>query len=216
MVDVKSIKGWDYLKLSLLVFVCIHIENVYIMLGNLLLKEAVSSTLLAIINWVATGLSWGLVVYLTIRYAKKNLGFSLNCNEKIGIIRWGIVLIPVLVKAILWCTFGDGLMVYQTFVKYGVVKFIFQYIYYIFETAMFTSIVVFGQLGCEKWFKNRIIPYGGIICGLTWGLMHTFYQGRVADGIYHMVEGFIFGIVYLILKKDVYKTYLILFLTFTL
>ncbi len=48
----------------------------------------------------------------------------------------------------------------------GWLKFIFQYIYYVFETGLVLLIIVFGQKAFEKWFHNDsrvLIPYVCII-----------------------------------------------------
>ena len=81
---------------------------------------------------------------------------------------------------------------------------------------MFTGIIIFGQLACEKWFKNSNIPYGGIICALTWGVIHIATKGYIVIGMVSMFLGFIFGSSYLLLKRDAIKTVIVLFLMFIL
>lgn len=75
-------------------------------------------------------------------------------------------------------------------------------------------IIVFGQKACEKWFKNERIPYGGIVVALTWGLAHIFTKGEILVGLMAALGGFIFGIVYLLVNRDIKKTFLLLFIMF--
>lgn len=66
----------------------------------------------------------------------------------------------------------------------------------------------------ETVFKKRNIPYGGIICGLTWGLAHIFTKGSLVTGANGLVYGFLFGVAYLVVGRDIKKTWLVLFLMF--
>ena len=63
-----------------------------------------------------------------------------------------------------------GFKVVKEFYYNGVLKFIFQYIYYVFETGLFTLIIVFGQKAFEKmvweseisiWRNRGCIDLGG-------------------------------------------------------
>lgn len=63
----------------------------------------------------------------------------------------------------------NGSKVLQEFASKGMLKFVFQYIYYLFEVMLFMLIIVYGQKACEVWFKRTNIPYGGIVVALTWG-----------------------------------------------
>jgi hypothetical protein len=66
------------------------------------------------------------------------------------------------------------------------------------------------------WFKKENIPYGGIILAITWGLAHIFTKGNVSVGLLSALGGFAFGIVYLLVNRDIKKTLLILFIMFIL
>lgn len=87
---------------------------------------------------------------------------------------------------------------------------------YGFDIFIRTLILVFGQKAFELWFKKKDIPYGGIILALTWGLAHIFTKGSIAVGLLSALGGFIFGIVYLLVNRDIKKTIPILFLMFIL
>lgn len=99
--------------------------------------------------------------------------------------------------------------------KLGVLRFFFQYIYYIFEIVLVTLILVFGQIACEKWFKRVNIPYGGIVIAITWGMGH-FLTKDFSTGISCMFLGLAYGSIYLLVNRDIRKTYLILWVMFVL
>lgn len=109
----------------------------------------------------------------------------------------------------------NGLKIVLEYQNLGLLLLIFQYVY-AFETALFTLMIVFGQKACELWFKNSRLPYGGIIAGLTWGLGHIFTKGSLLTGIFSMLLGFLFGAMYLLLNRDIKKTYIVLLLLFVL
>lgn len=77
-------------------------------------------------------------------------------------------------------------------------------------------IIIFGQKACEKWFNNEVIPYGGIILALTWGIIHIVSKESILIGLISVCGGFLFGTVYLIVGKDYRKTLLLMFLMFVL
>ncbi|MCI8968134.1 MAG: hypothetical protein HFH75_11200 [Lachnospiraceae bacterium] len=104
----------------------------------------------------------------------------------------------------------------REFHNLGALLFTFQYIYYAFETMLFMLIIVFGQRACEAWFGGGRIPYGGIVCGLTWGAAHIFTKGSLVVGLGSILSGFLFGSAYLLVNRDIRKAWIVMFLMFTL
>ena len=98
----------------------------------------------------------------------------------------------------------------------GPVRFCFQYLYYAFEAVLFTLMIVFGQRACEGWFGRPGFPYGGIAVALTWGLAHILTKGSVAVGLLSALAGFLYGVIYLLVNRDLRKAYPILCLLFML
>ena len=84
------------------------------------------------------------------------------------------------------------------------------------ETIMFLLIIIFGQKALEIWTKKRNVPWGGIICGVTWGIVHVISRGEVDIqlGIFATISGFLFGAAYLLANRDFIKSWLILYLMF--
>lgn len=114
------------------------------------------------------------------------------------------------------CWDWNGFKILLEFQRLGWLKFIFQYLYYIAESFLISLVLVFGQKAFETWFKNDKIPYGGILLGLTWGLMHILSKGSVLTGIMTCLAGFLFGNVYHLVNKDYKKTFIIVTILFML
>lgn len=220
MKDLILVKSWDYFKVILLIFASICIELVYgLLFEPIIYGTSIQnwSTTQWIIHWIITCISWGIALYFILLYAKRKMNFSVKSNDKtIELWRWGVIIICVIACTIVSYISWEGFKPVKEFVNLGLIRFIFQYLYYFFETCMFTGIIIFGQLAFEKWFKNSNIPYGGIICALTWGAVHFVTKGDFLAGIVSMFLGFVFGSSYLLLKRDAIKTVPVLFLMFVL
>ena len=213
-----EVKGFDYLSLALYAFGGLGIEAIYAFLlepmiyGKQMADWTVSQN---IIHWVVTCITWGIITWLIIRYSKQKYGFDIFVREnKMKFWQWlGVVLCIVFSITVSYMDW-DGFKVVKEFEKKGLLKFIFQYIYYVFETALFTMILVYAQKAFEVWFKRKNIPYGGIILAVTWGFAHIFTKGSTTVGLMAALSGFTFGIVYLLVNRDIRKTLPILFLMF--
>jgi len=83
---------------------------------------------------------------------------------------------------------------------------------------MFGLIIVFGQKAFEIWTKKRNVPWGGIICGFTWGIAHVISRGGfdVLNGVLGTLFGFLFGAAYLLTNRDFKKSWVVLFFMFVL
>lgn len=108
----------------------------------------------------------------------------------------------------------NGFKILKEFQNLGVFKFVFQYIYYLFETMLFMLILVYSQKSFEIWFRKENVPYGGMILAITWGLAHIFTKGSAKVGLLSGLLAFGFGVVYLLVNRDIKKTFLILFIMF--
>lgn len=218
--DKSKTNGWDYFSLGLYAFGGLGIEVVYAYLLEPLLYGMPMqewTDLQSILHWIITCITWGLVSFLLIKSAQKNHGFALfDRTQKMKVWQWAAVVFGVVF--IIACNYfnWNGFKVIMEYQKKGFLLFVFQYIYYAFETVLFMLIIVFGQKAFELWFKNDRIPYGGFLCGLTWGLAHIFTKGSLLVGLEGVVLGFILGAVYLLVNKDVRKTYLLLFIMFAM
>ena len=175
------------------------------------------STMQHILHWILTCALWGAVAVWLIRDIKKRCGYDLMEKGKpMKFWQWAVIAFGCV--GAIWITSmdWDGLKVIMEFKSKGALLFTFQYIYYAFETVLFTLIIVFGQKAFELWFRKANIPYGGIICGMSWGLAHIFTKGDIATGLWGLVLGFIMGTAYLLTNRDIKKAYVVLFIMFAL
>lgn len=225
MTHESSIKeaGWKYLLLSLGAFLGLALEAVHaygwepIVFGVESLSDY--ATWQVVLHWVITCLTWAVVGCLLVRIAKDKLGFNLwKTGDKMKQWQYIAVLLGVILSLVMSYLSWDGFKVIKEFQSKGLIRFIFQYIYYLVETGMFLMIIVFGQKAFEIWTKKRNLPWGGIICGLTWGIAHLVSRGvfDIENGVLSTISGFMFGAAYLLTNRDIKKSWLILFVMFAL
>ena len=216
----NTVKGWKYCVIALLAFAGLGLE---VLIGLVIepvlygVQMGEWNTWQNIIHWIITCIVWGIVTYFLIRYSKKKYEFDLfKKAEPMKMWQWIAVAACIAFSLVVSFMDWNGSKVLKEFYYNGWLKFIFQYIYYMFETALFMLIIVFGQKAFEKWFQSDKIPYGGIAVALTWGLVHTFTKGSIASGLISALGGFLFGVVYLLVNRDIKKTYLLLLIMFVL
>lgn len=169
-----------------------------------------------IIHWVITCTLWCAVSWCIIQLAKEKYGFDIfQKGSKMAAWQWVPIAAFIIGSLILSYLDWNGSKLMKEFYANGPVRFVFQYIYYIFETILVTLILVFGQNAFEAWFHKRNIPYGGIIVAITWGIAH-FFTKDILTGVITMISGLAFGSVYLLVNRDVRKAYPILWIMFVL
>ncbi len=214
----KKVTGWDYLCLALYAFAGLGMEAVLaFILEPLLYGVQMNEWTVAqnVIHWIMTCIVWGCFAFFLISVAKKKYDFNIFVKaEKMKVWQWIATICCVIFVLVTSYIDWDGFKVVKEFYANGWLKFIFQYIYYVFETVLVMLIIVFAQKAFDKWFKNENIPYGGIIAGLTWGLAHIFTKGSLSIGLLCMLSGFLFGAAYLLVNRDIKKTYILVFIMF--
>lgn len=215
----KKITGADYLYLSLYAFAGIGLELVLIGVTEFLFGVALENYTVFqhIIHWIVICIIWLLAGMFLINLSKKKYGFDL-WEHKSKLKGWqyiGIVLCLVISIGSHYVSW-EGFKPFLEFERLGTLKFVFQYIYYLFEAFLISLIVIFGQKACEKWFRNESVPYGGIVLAVTWGLMHIVSKGSVAVGLLTAFGGFLYGSAYLIAGKDYRKALPLMCLMFVL
>ena len=166
-------------------------------------------------HWTLSCLTWGIVAWLLVKYSKQKQHFDIFAETtRPKAWQWACVAACFLVIAAVSYLAWGGFKIIIEFRGLGPLHFVFQYVYYAFETILFSLIIIFSQKAGELRFKKQNIPYGGIFAALTWGLIHALTQGSLFVGLYAAVNGLVFGIVYLLLKRDVRKHIIISYLMF--
>ena len=216
----KTAKGFDFLTLALLAFGGLGMEVLYAyLLEPLLYGAEMQAWTLAqtLCHWVLTIITWGIFAALLCRRSQRRYGFDLFAEqEPMHVWQWLAAAVCVGLALVVSYMDWEGFKVVKEYHSNGALKFVFQYVYYFFETALFTLIIVFAQKAFETWFKVKNISYGGIICAVTWGIAHIFTKGSLWVGLLSALSGFAYGVVYLLLGRDIRKTYLALAVMFIL
>lgn len=213
-------RGFDYLLLSLTAFGGLGIEMLYAYLIEPMIygKQMQEwSQMQSIIHWTVTCITWGLVAIYLHRTSKKDYGFDLlKKMDSMRVWQYVAVILSIILSIFSSYRSWGGFKVAIEFGRKGALLFTFQYIYYAFEVALVLLIIVFAQKAFEEWFNNKKIPYGGIICGFTWGLVHIITKGSVIIGLEGLLLGFMLGAAYLFVNRDIKKAYLVLLFMFIL
>lgn len=100
----------------------------------------------------------------------------------------------------------------------GVWAFVFQYLYYLFESALILLLVALGQHGAEAFFSHpflRYIPFGGAFCALTWGMLHGLSKDLLT-AVLCIVLSALFGVSYLLARRNLRYAYAVVALIFLL
>jgi len=175
-----------------------------------------------IIHWGFMCAIWGFGAWFLWRISKERGYDILEEWPKAPLTNWIIVFVllgfMIVTSYISWGGFKPivslGAM-HRIFGNNGTLAFIAQQIYYLFEVAIFVTIIAFGQKFGETAFKEKRVPWGGIVCALTWGLVHIYTQDLLV-GLVAVVWGLVFGTTYLLLKKNMRHAYPMIFLMFVL
>lgn len=216
----KKVTGWDYFSLGMLAFAGLGLEVLYAsvlepMIYGVTMQDW--NTNQTIIHWIITCISWWIIGYLLILVSRKKYQFNLfEAADKMAKWQWISVIFCIVLALVASYIDWKGFKIIREFQNKDLVLFVFQYIYYAFETVLFMLIIIFTQKAFEAWFKRKNIPYGGLICGITWGLAHAFTKGSIWIGLEGVVLGFLLGVMYLLVNRDIKKAYIALLIMFAL
>lgn len=165
--------------------------------------------------WILAYIIWGTGFFII---SKKSRPLRIIEQAKPN---WAVYIIALVIVVILSAISWGGFKPYIELTGavsglgagFGLAAFALQYLYYALEAALMLVILSCGQLAGEKLFGKNILPYGGIVLALLWGLPHAFTQG-ITGGLWAMLFAFIYGIAYNAVKgqkKIAYPLILLLF-----
>lgn len=201
----------DYLGYALYAFGGLGIEILLMMIETNLWGVQKNDWTLNqnIIHWIITCIVWGVFFVVLL---KKPIKIHIEGND----INWFgvsvIVICSIIYTSYVWGGFKPAI----EWSSNGTIKFVIQYIYYAFESMLILLIIAHGQKAFETMMKKSVkLPIGGILLAITWGLIHVLTQG-ISTGIYACIQSIFFGMVYVVLKKDIKFSYIAITFMFML
>lgn len=223
MIDENNIseKGSAFLKLSLYALSGVLLELLILLIEILVYGKSINHLSFSgaekILHWILACITWAAVSYQLIKTSREKYKFDIfKYRNSLDSKNWLVCLILLTVSIASSLIEWHGFKVLKEFLYYGWLQFIFQYIYYLFETILVVLIITFAQKAGEIWFRKDKIPWGGIFVGSTWGLLHIVTKFQVYAGLLAFLEGLLFGVAYLTSRKDLRITYPLIFLMFVL
>ena len=212
----KRISSWSFFWLAMDAFLGLGLEMV-ILIGEMQVYGqglAQMNTWQTLLHWGLTCLVWGLTTCFLLNQSKKKYDFNIWENQAVpdkkNIIIAGILVLILIAQATLsW----KGFKPYMEFQGKKVIIFAGQYIYYLFETAIFMLIVIFGQKFGEMLFNKKSIPWGGILLAITWASVHILTKD-FRTGIESIFCALLYGMIYLVMKKNPKWSYVLIAISF--
>lgn len=211
----EKVDNKEFLWHGLYAFAGFGLELILIMIENMLTKE--QNIFTNCLHWTLTSILWGVMGFILYKRSKNKLHFDIRNTEKAEWKNVMILLVLMIAALIMKCFVIGGVKSVMEFKELGVIKFVFQYVYYLFEVILILLTIAFGQRFFEGIGKsaNKFIPYGGLFLACTWGLMHILTQDLVT-GIYAFAMSVVYGAAYLLLNKNTKYTYLAILLLFVI
>ena len=157
-----------------------------------------------VINWIATIIIWGAFAYFITKVSREKYDFDyFKYKERMDKRQWFLALLLIIIALGVSIWNWSGFKVLKEFDNLGLLKCTFQYIYYFMEAVLIILIIVFCQKAGDYKFGKFNIPWGGIMVGSTWGMVHMLTQGSIFPGLLGLFLGISYGIMYLIANKNV-------------
>ena len=208
----ERVDNKEHLYYGLYAFAGFGLEIVLGMLENMIGIE--KGLFFNCLHWILTCVLWGTVAYMLVRNSDRKLGYVVLEDKEKPTNQSIVAVFFLMVLALIakYMVIG-GFKIVEEMICLGVVQSVFQYIYYLFETALMVLAIVFGQRFFENLISCKVVPFGGIFLGCTWGLVHVLTQDFMT-GIYAIVSAVVYGVIYVLLNKNIRWSYLLILILF--
>jgi hypothetical protein len=228
-----SVRAWRYLLLAVLTFLLLGADMASVVVAKLLDGRSASDPGLWSAHWYATVggficsvVIWSLWIGVLLAWSRRRDIFGSLISVQAGSRAFAILLAGAVVLG------GMGLIEartsgghfpsrtgeYQGFVKlyagHGLVVTIFQYLYYVLESAMIVALLSLFQRAFEKWTHHALVPWGGIALALSWGAGHLGTHPE--EVILIMLIALLYGVVFVLAEKSGPATLALVYLGFVL
>jgi hypothetical protein len=227
------IPAWRYLLLAVLTFLLLGADMVSVVVAKLLDGRAASDPRLWSNHWYATVggflcsvVMWSVWVSALVAWSKRRgvlaslLGEKADTRATAVLVAGAVVLagLGVMEAHMSGGGFPSIAAEYQGFLRkyagHGLVVTIFQYFYYLLESAMVVALLALVQRAFERWTHRPRVPWGGIALALSWGAAHlgTHPQGAVII----VLIALLYGIAFVAARKNGPATLALVYLGFVL
>lgn len=213
MRKIKMKSAYKLLLFAIVTEVVLLTENLIINILSVITDNLIVHTALV---WLLTYVVWGSGFVIIAKRSKILYHNDLNIktNKLLCIFAFCLALA---IKIITW----GGFKPYIEFngaidslgIGLGIAAILMQYIYYAFEAALMLLILALGQQAGNMLFGREIIPYGGILLAILWGIPHLFTQSW-SDGLIILVLAILYGVAYNAIKSKRQLVYPLVFLMF--
>lgn len=214
----ENLNGKNFCNLALYAFAGAGLEILLLIMEQMIYSKGFSqwNSIQQCIHLLSTSIIWGGIIFSLLSISKNKYDFNVfNLKENPTIDNWEFVIlisiISIAITTILW----GGIKPIKELHNNGLIIWLFQNIYYCFETGIILLIIIFGQKYGEIRFKKEKMMYGGIFLSISWGLVHVLTQG-FATGMFTFSMSIAYGLIYLLLNKNIKFTYLMITLIFIL
>ncbi|MGN0564683.1 MAG: hypothetical protein ACI4LH_08080 [Candidatus Heritagella sp.] len=210
----KSRTAFDYVVLGLYAFCALEIEFLLILLVEPYVFSSISDpTLYCCLHWglsalLQAGAAAGLWLIAKNSYAFDLFSYRTSPQRRFLLIALGLCLLGIGYN---YLTCGEWLLAYKLRVLTPV-EFIFQYLVYLVRAALMLLLIAFGQKAGEIKKHGSRAPWGGFLAGALWGLFQMLTVQDLLTGILSCVVCVVYGVVYLLVNKNVRYAYPLLVL----
>lgn len=225
------VRHWRYLLLGIVTFLLLGADMASVVVAKLIDGRAASDPQLWSTNWYATVggfvcsvVIWSAWVGVLLGWSRRRRVLGSLVRMQSGSKAWTVVLAGVIVLGLIgWAearVSGSGFpsivaehgAFVQLYGDQGAVVTVFQYLYYLLESAMVVALVSLFQRAGEKLTLRVLIPWGGIALALSWGLAHLGTHPEGAAVV--MLIAMIYGVAFVMVEKSVPATLALVFLGF--
>ena len=228
-----SIRAWRYLLLAVLTFLLLGADMASVVFAKILDGRSASDPRLWSTHWYASVggfvcsiVIWSLWVSVIVAWSRKRSVLGSLISGQAGSRAFAVLLAGAVLLGVIGFvearTSGDRFPSivgeYQGFVQlyagHGLVVTVFQYLYYMLESAMVVALLALFQRALEKWTHHALVPWGGIALALSWGAAHlgTHPEGAVVV----MLVALVYGVAFVVAKKSAPAILALVFLGFVL
>ena len=169
----------------------------------------------SITHWVLISVIWGLLGLVLFYVSSRVYGFDFSKKKQLPSKKKMIICFAAIIAAFsLKLAVYGGWKPYLDFIRSGWFQFIFEYIYNLFQAMIILIMAVFAQEAVERLLKSHkiklaYIPWGGIVLGLSWGVINTVTETNTAVSVCYILLSLLIGIGHIASNKNIYLSYIL-------